>query len=109
MIAAGACGYSSLAVQFNSGHIAAAIPSIFKDGAGCGACFKIRCKNEKLCKKEGTTVVVTDLNTSNKTDFVLSSRAFTAMAKKGLDKSILKMGVVDFEYKRFDSNLKFIA
>ncbi|KAL2931056.1 Expansin-like A2 [Bienertia sinuspersici] len=39
-----ACGYCSLALNFNGGFLAARVSSIFKDGAGCGACFQIQCK-----------------------------------------------------------------
>ncbi|XP_030485441.1 expansin-like A1 isoform X2 [Cannabis sativa] len=99
-LSSGACGYGSLALGFSNGNVAAAVPSIYKDGAGCGACFQMRCKNPALCTKEGTIVTVTDLNPNNRTDFVVSSRAFSAMARKGMGQDILKLGLVDVEYKR---------
>lgn len=61
----------------------------------------MRCKDPNLCTKQGTTVIVTDLNTNNQTDFVISSRAFRAMATQGKDQDLLKLGIVDVDYKRY--------
>lgn len=105
-LSSGACGYGSSALSFNNGLIAASVSSIFRNGAGCGACFQMRCKNSTLCTKTGTNVIVTDLNKNNQTDFVVSSRALMAMANKGMEKQILKLGLVDVEYKRVPCDYK---
>ncbi|KAL2941024.1 Expansin-like A1, partial [Bienertia sinuspersici] len=98
-IVAGACGYDSLALNFKGGFLAARVSSCFKDGAGCGACIQIRCKNSDLCSKSGTNVMLMYLNTNTHTDFVLSNKAYKATAKPGKDRDILKLGIADAEYK----------
>ncbi|XP_074285914.1 expansin-like A2 [Silene latifolia] len=101
-LSSGACGYGALALKMYGGHAAAARLNIYEDGQGCGACYKIRCENIAVCSKTGTNIVVTDIHKAptNETDFVLSNRAFRAMALPGKDKQLLGLGIVDVEYKR---------
>ncbi|XP_039039847.1 expansin-like A1 [Hibiscus syriacus] len=105
-LSSGACGYGSLALSLGNGCLAGSGSPLFKNGAGCGACFQIRCKNPYLCNGKGTKVTLTDRNYDNRTDFVLSSKAFMAMANKGKAQDILKAGIVDIEYKRIPCEYK---
>lgn len=61
---------------------------------------QIRCKNSNLCSTEGVKVILTDLNTSNSTDFVLASPAFIGMARNGKAQELSKLDILDVEYKR---------
>ncbi|KAJ0077636.1 hypothetical protein Patl1_35760 [Pistacia atlantica] len=105
-LSSGACGYGSVAVEMSGGHLAAGVSHLYKDGAGCGACFQMRCKDKTLCSTKGTKIILTDLNKDNKTGFVLSSRAFMAMANQGKGQDVLKLGLVDVEYKRVPCEYK---
>ncbi|GMG98725.1 hypothetical protein Nepgr_000565 [Nepenthes gracilis] len=75
-------------------------------GVGYGACFQTRCKNKALYSKIGTKAVLTALTPTSSTDLVLSSRTFRAMANDGMDQNLLKLGIVDIEYKRVSCEYK---
>ncbi|KMT01281.1 hypothetical protein BVRB_9g212980 [Beta vulgaris subsp. vulgaris] len=99
-IYSGGCGYGPLAWNFDGGLLGSGLPSLFQKGAGCGACFKVRCKNSALCREEGTPIILTDSQGDNRTDFVLNKDAFSAMANYGMSENLLNLGIVDIEYKR---------
>ncbi|GLJ06551.1 hypothetical protein SUGI_0041700 [Cryptomeria japonica] len=100
----GACGYGSYGRDVMAGNAAAASQLLYRNGAGCGACYQVRCKNQALCTANGVTVVVTDHGEGDRTDFIMSPHAFTTMAWPGKDKQLKALGVVDIDYKRVPCN-----
>lgn len=62
--------------------------------------FQVRCKNSNLCSQQGVKIILTGLNKTDEAGFVLSSKAFMGMARKGFDQEIKKHLVMDVEYKR---------
>ncbi|KNA15181.1 hypothetical protein SOVF_100650 [Spinacia oleracea] len=40
-LSGGSCGYGAVALDFHGGHVAAAVPCIYKNGERCGACFQV--------------------------------------------------------------------
>ncbi|XP_071724487.1 expansin-like B1 [Rutidosis leptorrhynchoides] len=96
----GACSYGTFGATLNGGDVSA-VSNLFRDGLGCGACYQVRCKNGYYCTDKGVTVAITDQGSSDNTDFIMSKKAFSKMAKTtDSAQSLLSLGIVDIEYKR---------
>ncbi|RAL44543.1 hypothetical protein DM860_011820 [Cuscuta australis] len=98
----GACGYGEDGRSANNGEVCAVSRRLFKNGAGCGACYHVRCKSKGLCSQEGENVMVTDYAEGHDdVDFVVSYRTFERLARLPRMTDILtSKGFVDIEYQR---------
>nr|GLL44677.1 expansin-like B1 [Ipomoea trifida] len=96
----GACGYGQYGKTANGGQVFAASGRLYQNGAGCGACYLVKCKEEGLCRDGGVKVMATDSGEGPGTDFILSYRAYGKMAVPRMASLLYSLGVVDVEYRR---------
>ncbi|CAH2041506.1 unnamed protein product [Thlaspi arvense] len=96
----GACGYLEYGRTINYAKVTGVSSALYRGGLGCGACYQVRCKLPSLCTTSGVTVVVTDYGEGDRTDFILSNRGYTGMARAGAVNKLVSYGVVPVEYQR---------
>ncbi|KAG9451691.1 hypothetical protein H6P81_004595 [Aristolochia fimbriata] len=95
----GACGYGEFGRDLNGGEVGA-VAKLYRNGAGCGGCYQVRCTNPELCDQDGLKIVVTDYGEGDRTDFILSPRAYNKLAAPKASEVLFAFGVVDVEYRR---------
>ncbi|XAR54894.1 hypothetical protein NMG60_11030224 [Bertholletia excelsa] len=95
----GACGFGEYGRTVNDGSVTG-VSRLYRNGTGCGACYQVRCKIPQLCIDDGVKVVVTDYGEGDKTDFILSTRAYARLARPNAAIDLFAYGVVDVEYQR---------
>uniref|UniRef100_A0A0D9W7G1 Expansin-like EG45 domain-containing protein n=1 Tax=Leersia perrieri TaxID=77586 RepID=A0A0D9W7G1_9ORYZ len=102
----GACGYGSLVdVVPLKARVGSVSPVLFKDGEGCGACYKVKCLDHSICSRRAVTVIVTDecpggLCAFGRTHFDLSGAAFSRMAVAGAGGHLRDRGQLNVVYRR---------
>ncbi|XP_072988610.1 expansin-B16-like [Typha latifolia] len=102
----GACGYGSLVdVRPFRSRVGAVSPILFKDGEGCGACYKVRCLDPAICSRRAVTVIITDecpggYCAFGRTHFDLSGAAFSRMAVSGSGGRLRDRGEISVVYRR---------
>ncbi|XP_030932604.1 expansin-B3-like [Quercus lobata] len=99
----GACGYGSLVdVKPLRARVGAVNPILFKNGEGCGACYKVRCQDKSICSRRAVTIIVTDEcpGCSGGRHFDLSGAAFGHMAVAGEGGPLRNRGELPVLYRR---------
>ncbi|KAF3448247.1 hypothetical protein FNV43_RR08960 [Rhamnella rubrinervis] len=95
----GACGYGKYGKTVNHGYVAG-VGGLYRNGSGCGACYQVRCTNKQYCSDNGVNIVATDYGEGDRTDFILSRKAYAKLARPNLASKLFAFGVVDVQYKR---------
>uniref|UniRef100_A0A803Q6L4 Expansin-like EG45 domain-containing protein n=1 Tax=Cannabis sativa TaxID=3483 RepID=A0A803Q6L4_CANSA len=102
----GACGYGSMVdVKPFRARVGAVSPVLFKNGEGCGACYKVKCLDHSICSRRAVTIIVTDecpggYCSNGRTHFDLSGAAFGRMAVTGDGGQLRNRGEISVVYRR---------
>ncbi|KAM3397021.1 expansin-like B1 [Capsicum galapagoense] len=113
----GTCGYGNYGNYMNNVRVTAVSSKLYNNGAGCGACYHVTCKEkpvcvswfngtcsrvETICSFSGTKLMVTDNREGPVgTDFIIPYTNFGSLAvHPGVAYYVYAKGVVDVNYRR---------
>ncbi|KAE8818440.1 triticum beta-expansin [Hordeum vulgare] len=98
----GACGFKNVNRYPFMAMTSCGNQPLFKDGKGCGACYKIKCTKHKACSGRQETVMITDMNYYPVAPyhFDLSGTAFGKLAKPGRNDELRHAGIIDIQFTR---------
>lgn len=87
-------------------RVGAVSPVLFKNGEGCGACYKVRCLDRGICSRRAVTIIVTDecpggYCSNGRTHFDLSGAAFGRMAITGEGGQLRNRGEIPVVFRRY--------
>ncbi|KAF8780316.1 hypothetical protein HU200_001415 [Digitaria exilis] len=102
--AGGACGFKNVNQYPFMSMTSCGNQPLFRDGKGCGSCYKIRCSAPAACSGRTETVVITDMNyypvARAPFHFDLSGTAFGRLAKPGRADELRRAGIIDVQFAR---------
>ncbi|XP_062209522.1 expansin-B4-like [Phragmites australis] len=98
----GACGFKNVNQYPFMAMTSCGNQPLFKDGKGCGSCYKIKCTRHPACSGRTETVVITDMNYYPLAPyhFDLSGTAFGKLAKPGRNNDLRHAGIIDIQFTR---------
>ncbi|GFP78785.1 expansin-b16 [Phtheirospermum japonicum] len=98
----GACGYERLIHANGYKTRETAVSDVlFRNGLGCGACYKVMCFGIPFCNKKAVTVVVMDQSPGGfYPHFDLSGSAFGRLATNGSADRLRNVGKIKIVWKR---------
>lgn len=108
----GACGYGTMVdVKPFRARVGAVNPILFKNGEGCGACYKVRCQDKSICSRRAVTIIITDecpgcAIGTGRTHFDLSGAAFSRLAVAGEGGPLRNRGEIPVIFRRTSCKYK---